>query len=47
LGRGHLDAIVAITTEKHNDAEYYRRNLGKSGDLSHITIEVSKHASSG
>jgi Co/Zn/Cd efflux system component len=47
LGPGHLGAIVAITTEKHRGAEYYRRNLGKFGDLSHLTIEVSNQASAG
>lgn len=46
LGPGHLGAIVAVATEKHRGAEYYRRNLSKFGDLSHLTIEVSDQASS-
>ena len=44
LGPGHLGAIVAIATEKRREAEYYRRMLGKFGDLSHVTIEVSDQA---
>jgi cation diffusion facilitator family transporter len=46
LGPGHLGAIVAIATEKRREAEYYRHILGKFGDLSHVTIEVSNQASS-
>ncbi|EFI52895.1 CDF family Co(II)/Ni(II) efflux transporter DmeF [Afipia sp. 1NLS2] len=46
LGPGHLGAIVAVTTEKHRGAEYYRRNLSKFRDLSHLTIEVSDQVSS-
>jgi cation diffusion facilitator family transporter len=46
LGPGHLGAIVAVATEKHRRAEYYRRNLSKFRDLSHLTIEVSDQASS-
>jgi cation diffusion facilitator family transporter len=45
LGPGHLGAIVAVATEKRRDAEYYRRNLGKFGHLSHVTIEVRNRAS--
>lgn len=47
LGPGHLGAIVAVATEKHRGAEYYRRNLSKFGDLSHLTIEVSNQAAAG
>jgi hypothetical protein len=41
LGPGHLGAIVAIATGKHREAKYYRRALGRFGDLSRVTIEVN------
>lgn len=47
LGPGHLGAIVVVATEKHRGAEYYRRNLSKFRDLSHLTIEVSDQATAG
>lgn len=41
LRPGHLGAIVAIATEKHQEAKCYRRTFSRFGDLSHVTIEVN------
>jgi len=40
LGPGHSGAIVSIMTAKAREPDYYRRQLARFSDLSHVTIEV-------
>lgn len=44
LGPGHLGVILAIDTSEARDGAFYRRLLKRFGDLSHVTIEVSRRA---
>ncbi|MCB8878842.1 CDF family Co(II)/Ni(II) efflux transporter DmeF [Acidisoma cellulosilytica] len=46
LGPGHLGAILTIATNQARDAVFYRTCLAKFDSLSHVTIEVSRAASS-
>ncbi len=42
LGPGHLGAIVAVhSRDAARDVSHYRRLLGRFGDLSHVTVEVT------
>jgi cation diffusion facilitator family transporter len=42
LGPGHLGVILAIDTAEARDGAFYRRLLKRFGDLSHVTVEVSR-----
>src|ERR1700674_422832 len=44
LGPGHLGAIVSVVTRKPRDVAFYRARLGHFSWLSHVTIEVQRHA---
>jgi cation diffusion facilitator family transporter len=44
LGPGHLGAIVSIATARQRGPDHYRRLLDRFQSLSHVTIEVQRHA---
>ena len=44
LGPGHLGAILAIETAHAREADFYRPLLRRFGNLSHVTIEVLRRA---
>ena len=44
LGPGHLGAIVCVATNAARDASFYRAKFARFPALSHLTIEIDKHA---
>jgi len=44
LGPGHLGAIVSVDTTKEREPEFYRARLARFPTLSHVTVEVHRHA---
>lgn len=44
LGPGHLGAVISVLTDKSRDCTFYRERLKDFKSLSHITVEVTKHA---
>lgn len=44
LGPGHLAAIVAVTTDRPREPDFYRARLVKLDLLSHVTVEIRSAA---
>lgn len=44
LGPGHLGAIVSVDTARDRGPEFYRARLARFPTLSHVTVEVRRHA---
>ena len=44
LGPGHLGAIVSVDTTTDRGPEFYRARLARFPALSHVTVEVHRHA---
>jgi cation diffusion facilitator family transporter len=44
LGPGHLGAIVSVDTASDREPEFYRARLARFPTLSHVTVEVHRHA---
>ncbi|MGX5829923.1 CDF family Co(II)/Ni(II) efflux transporter DmeF [Mesorhizobium sp. 43Arga] len=44
LGPGHLGAIVSVDTASDREPEFYRSRLTRFPTLSHVTVEVHRHA---
>lgn len=44
LGPGHLGAIVSVDTATDRGPEFYRARLARFPTLSHVTVEVHRHA---
>jgi cation diffusion facilitator family transporter len=42
LGPGHLGAILSVSTSRHRDPSYYRRQLDRFRSLSHVTVEIER-----
>jgi cation diffusion facilitator family transporter len=44
LGPGHMGAIMSIDTARDRGPEFYRARLARFPTLSHVTVEVHRHA---
>ena len=44
VGPGHHAAIVAVVTSKPRDPAFYKSRLSALGELSHVTVEVTRAA---
>jgi Co/Zn/Cd efflux system component len=44
VGPGHHAAIVAVLTSQPRDPAFYKGRLSALGELSHVTVEVTRAA---